>query len=348
MGLSPRLADLDYVDWLLEGGAWRGPPIAMTASRAHHILVVDDEQVNLLLLSRRLAQRGYEVSTAGSAEEALHIIHTNRPDILLLDIFMPKVSGVDLLRKLRESEGTSSLPVILVSALGDTSHIVRGLEEGANDYVTKPVNQPILVARIEALLRSSAMVRRLEVQTEILARLAAYDELTGVYNRRSLFHALENEMSRSGRYGRDLGVVLFDIDHFKVINDACGHAAGDAILRAVAQRALDALRSCDTLCRYGGEEFCAILPETNATGALRAAERVRIAVEIDPFDGAGQPLQVTVSAGIAAWKGVRGGDMPDLLACADRALYRAKHAGRNRVHLYDEAADGQVPATATT
>jgi diguanylate cyclase (GGDEF)-like protein len=320
----------------------------MTGSRAHHILVVDDEQVNLMLLSRRLAQRGYEVSTAGSADEALHLITTNRPDVVLLDIFMPKVSGVDLLRKLRESEATNSLPVILVSALGDTSHIVRGLEEGANDYVTKPVNQPILVARIEALLRSSAMVRRLEVQTEILARLAAYDELTGVYNRRSLFHALENEMSRSARYGRDLGLVLFDIDHFKGVNDARGHAAGDAILRSVAQRALDALRSCDTLCRYGGEEFCAILPETNAAGAVRAAERVRVAVELDPFDAEGHVVKVTLSAGIAAWKGTRGGDLPDLLACADRALYRAKHAGRNRVHLYDEVVDSAAPATCTT
>jgi DNA-binding response OmpR family regulator len=149
----------------------------MTATRPHHILVVDDEPVNLTLLSKRLAQRGYQVSTAESADQALAVINADRPDIVLLDIFMPKVSGVDLLRTLREAEPTKALPVILVSALGDTSHIVRGLAEGANDYVTKPVNQPILVARIEALLRSSAMVRRLEVQTEILSRLAAYDEL---------------------------------------------------------------------------------------------------------------------------------------------------------------------------
>src|SRR5438309_188260 len=128
----------------------------MTATCAHHILVVDDEPVNLTLISRRLAQRGYEVSAAESAEQALSIIQTNPPDLVLLDIFMPKVSGVDLLRTLRQSEATASLPVILVSALGDTSHIIRGLEEGANDYVTKPVNQPILIARIEAPLRSSA------------------------------------------------------------------------------------------------------------------------------------------------------------------------------------------------
>ncbi len=316
----------------------------MTATRAHHILVVDDELVNLTLLSKRLRQRGYEVSAAESAEQALTIIQTNRPDLLLLDIFMPKVSGVDLLRTLRQSEATASLPVILVSALGDTSHIVRGLEEGANDYITKPVNQPILVARIEALLRSSAMVRRLEVQTEILSRLAAYDELTCVYNRRSLFHAFENEVSRSARYGRDLSILLLDIDHFKKVNDEHGHAAGDAVLRAVAQRVLGALRSCDTLCRYGGEEFCAILPETNGTGAVRAAERVRYAVECSPFEVGSTGLTVTVSVGTSAWKGTRGADPPDLLLMADRALYVAKRDGRNRVHLYDESTDGQAPA----
>jgi diguanylate cyclase (GGDEF)-like protein len=315
----------------------------MTATRPHHILVVDDEPVNLTLLSKRLAQRGYQVSTAESADQALAVINADRPDIVLLDIFMPKVSGVDLLRTLRESEPTKALPVILVSALGDTSHIVRGLAEGANDYVTKPVNQPILVARIEALLRSSAMVRRLEVQTEILSRLAAYDELTGVYNRRSLFHALENEVSRSGRYGRDLSVLLLDIDHFKSVNDEYGHPLGDVVLRAVAQRAFEALRSCDTLCRYGGEEFCAILPETNATGGVRAAERVRLAVECTPFQVNDKALTMSVSIGVSAWKGARGDKVPDLLAAADRALYVAKNAGRNRVHLYDEEVDGEVP-----
>jgi two-component system, cell cycle response regulator len=315
----------------------------MTATGPHHILVVDDEPVNLTLLSKRLAHRGYQISTAASADEALAIINASRPDLVLLDIFMPKVSGVDLLRTLRENEATASLPVILVSALGDTAHIVRGLAEGANDYVTKPVNQPILLARIEALLRSTDMVRRLEVQTEILSRLAAYDELTGVYNRRSLFHALENEVNRSARYGRDLSVLLLDIDHFKIVNDLHGHAAGDVVLHAVAQRIVEALRSCDTLCRYGGEEFCAILPETNATGAVRAAERVRLAVECAPFETAEKTLAVTVSVGIAAWKGSRGAQIPDLLAGADRALYVAKHSGRNRVHLYDDVSDGQVP-----
>src|SRR5262245_50766586 len=118
-------------------------PIAMTATRPHHILVVDDEPVNLTMLSKRLAHRGYEISTADSADAALAIIQSNRPDLVLLDIFMPLVSGVDLLRTLRQNEATSGLPIILVSALGDTAHIVRGLAEGANDYVTKPVNQPI-------------------------------------------------------------------------------------------------------------------------------------------------------------------------------------------------------------
>jgi diguanylate cyclase (GGDEF)-like protein len=305
-------------------------------TRTHHVLVVDDEPVNLAMLEKRLAQRGYRVSTALLAEQALTIIENDRPDLALLDIFLPKVSGLDLLRTLRGREATQTLPVILVSALGETSQIVRGLEEGANDYVTKPINLPVLLARMEALLRSAATVRRLEVEAEILSRLAAYDELTGVHNRRSLFHTLENEVARSARYGRNLSVLLFDIDHFKKVNDELGHPAGDAVLRAVAQRALEGLRSCDTLCRYGGEEFCAILPETNAMGAVHVGERLRSSVESLPFEVSDSARTVTVSVGIASWKGSRDVEVPDLLAAADRALYAAKNAGRNRVHLAED------------
>src|SRR5688572_13466949 len=252
------------------------------ARKRSKVLMVEDSRVSLEVYAQRLTRRGYHVATAISAEEARVELDSSIPDLILLDVFMPKVSGFEFLRELRQSQKTARIPIILISALSDTQHIVEGLALGANDYVTKPIVMPILTARMEALLRSSELVRRLEVQTELLSKLAAYDDLTGVYNRRSMFHHLEAELSRCRRYGRSLGVLMADIDHFKRVNDDHGHLIGDQALRWVATTLQNELRSMDFLCRYGGEEFCAILPETNRAGAARAAERIRAALERQP------------------------------------------------------------------
>jgi two-component system, cell cycle response regulator len=302
--------------------------------------MVDDVRLNLETYGKALARRGYEVATATSAELARTEIAAQVPDIILLDIFMPKVSGFDLLRELRDDPKTGTVPVILISALADTQHVVEGLDRGANDYVTKPIVVPILIARIEALLRASALVRQLEVQTELLSKLAAFDDLTGVYNRRSLFHALETELSRSHRYGRTLSLMMLDLDHFKAVNDRHGHGAGDTVLRQVAQAVQSVVRTMDVVCRYGGEEFCVILPETNPAGAARAAERVRAAVEKNPIQTSVAELAVTVSIGVATWVPDGTEQLPDLLAEADRALLEAKRLGRNRVRVHDRSAAG--------
>jgi diguanylate cyclase (GGDEF)-like protein len=176
-------------------------------------------------------------------------------------------------------------------------------------------------------------VRRLEVQTELLAKLAAYDELTGAYNRRSMFHHLEAELGRSQRYGRCLSVLMLDVDHFKRVNDGHGHRAGDQVLAWFAQLLAAQLRSMDFVCRYGGEEFCVLLPETPAPGALIVAERLRAAVERSPFTSAGLSLSVTSSIGVATWDPAAARDVPDLLLRADDALLEAKRAGRNQVRV---------------
>jgi two-component system cell cycle response regulator len=230
------------------------------------------------------------------------------------------------------------VPIILISALSDTQHIVAGLELGANDYVTKPIVMPILTARMEALLRSSELVRRLEVQTELLSKLAAFDDLTGVYNRRSMFHHLEAELSRCRRYGRSLGVLMVDIDHFKRVNDEHGHLVGDQALRWVAGTLQNELRSMDFLCRYGGEEFCAILPETNRPGVARAGERLRLAIERQLFDEEGVQMSLSISVGGASWAAEDSTEFPDLLARADTALLEAKRSGRNQVRISSEDA----------
>jgi two-component system cell cycle response regulator len=304
-----------------------------TGRKRYRVLMVEDSRVSLEVYAQRLERRGYQVSTALSAEAARVELEKSLPELILLDVFMPKVSGFDFLRELRSQPRTATTPIILISALSDTQHIVEGLELGANDYVTKPIVMPILTARMEALLRSSELVRRLEVQTELLAKLAAFDDLTGSYNRRSMFHQLEAELSRCRRYERSLSVLMADIDHFKKVNDQYGHLVGDQALKWVANTLQNELRSMDFLCRYGGEEFCAILPETNRPGAVRAAERIRTALERQVFVIDGLSLSLTISVGGASWTPVGKQEIPDLLARADAALMDAKRAGRNQVRI---------------
>jgi len=311
----------------------------MSTHKRYRILMVEDSRVSLEVYAQRLERRGYQMATAISAEEARVELENGVPDLILLDVFMPKVSGFEFVRELRADPKTSRVPIILISALSDTQHIVEGLELGANDYVTKPIVMPILTARMEALLRSSELVRRLEVQTELLSKLAAFDDLTGVYNRRSMFHHLEAELSRCRRYGRSLGVLMVDIDHFKRVNDEYGHLVGDQALRWVATTLQNELRSMDFLCRYGGEEFCAILPETNRPGVLRAGERLRSAIERTLFAQSDVQLSLSISVGGASWSADGTAEFPDLMAAADAALLEAKRNGRNQVRVANE---GQV------
>jgi diguanylate cyclase (GGDEF)-like protein len=299
--------------------------------KRHRVLMVEDSKSSLEVYSHRLERRGYIVATAESADQARAEIAKMVPDIILLDVFMPRVSGFELLQELRKSPITTRVPVILISALSGTENIVAGLELGANDYVTKPIVMPILTARMEALLRSSALVQRLEVQTELLAKLAAFDDLTGAYNRRSMFHHLEAELSRSRRYQRSVSLLMVDIDHFKRVNDQHGHIIGDEALRWLVNTLQSELRAMDFVCRYGGEEFCTILPETDYVGAATAGERLRTAVERTPFKRAELEIPMTVSVGGASWHAM--GDIPDLLSRADDALYEAKRGGRNQVRL---------------
>jgi len=310
--------------------------------KRYRVLMVEDSRLSLEVYSQRLERRGYAVASATSAEEARQRLEEAQPDIVLLDVFMPKVSGFEFLRELRTAPRTSTIPVILISALSDTKHIVEGLELGANDYVTKPIVMPILTARMEALLRSAELVRRLEVQTELLSKLAAFDDLTGAYNRRSMFHHLEAELSRCRRYGRSVSVLMVDLDHFKRVNDSHGHLVGDEALRFVVTIMQAELRAMDLLCRYGGEEFCAILPETNHAGATRAAERLRAAVERSKFSHESVELSLTASVGGASWSNAAGNEVPDLIARADESLLEAKRAGRNCVRIATEAQPAEL------
>lgn len=295
------------------------------------VLIVDDESGNLDMLSRRLRRRGYDVVTASSAAEARKVMASQRVDVILLDIMMPQESGLDYLQDIRSKQATAHIPVILVSALDQTEDVVRGLSLGANDYVPKPINFQILTARLETQLKMGRLLRRLEEQNTVLNELAALDPLTGVYNRRMGEELFQKLIRGNVRTAHPLSVALFDIDHFKRVNDTLGHLAGDSVLKGFANRVSTYLRAGDILFRYGGEEFCTIFPETSHDRALQIASRLKEVINAEPLSHDNLEISVTVSVGVCTMVPELDSEARHWIEAADKALYAAKTSGRNRV-----------------
>jgi len=293
------------------------------------IVVADDDPDILFLVARVLEREGHEVLRASSGEEALELARASAPDLLLLDVSMPGMDGYAVCRELQRL-GAAAPPVIFLTAHAHTSARVTGLDAGAVDYVTKPFEPAELRARVRAALRT-------KTAKDVLVEEAARDGLTGLLNRAQFPHRVAELVSGARRHRRPLACLMIDLDHFKSVNDAHGHAAGDAVLTEVARRIEAHCRTEDVLIRYGGEEFLALLPDTDAEGAASVAEKLRQALEADPVmfapDGADEvEIPVQASIGVAWWES----DMIDgalLVSAADGALYRAKELGRNRVEL---------------
>ncbi len=290
------------------------------------ILVVDDETINIELLAE-LLEDDYDVSFATGGEQALALAASDQPDLILLDVLMPDMDGYDVCARLKQDVTTSGIPVIFITALGDTEAETRGLDLGAVDYVTKPISPAIVRARI----RNHIELKRAR---DTLARLATTDGLTGLANRRSFDDRLATEHRRLGRSGGVMSLILLDIDHFKLFNDTYGHLAGDDCLRQVG-RALQGVvrRPADLAARYGGEEFACILPETDAAGAATIAEQIRAAIAAlkIPHSASRTADHVTASLGVVTVTCVPDQAITDIVATADAGLYQAKEAGRNRV-----------------
>ena len=291
------------------------------------ILVVEDNPVTSEVLQRRLTERGYQIELAGDGEAALEAVRAGSFDLVLLDIMLPEMDGLQVLAEVRRDHQASDLPVVVLTVKEASEDVVEALRLGANDYVTKTVDFTIILARIEtqlSLRRITAKVRELAVR----------DPLTSLFNRRGFYELAEKEESRARRYKTPLHALVIDIDHFKAVNDIHGHEIGDRVLVQVAWRLRGELRASDIIGRWGGEEFVVLLPGIAAEGALRTAERLRAVVEAAPVEAGGKSVTCTVSVGVASYDNSCA-NLSDLLGHGDRALYAAKEAGRNRVWAHD-------------
>ncbi len=297
-----------------------------------NVVIVDDVLPNALLI-KGLVRRIDNVTamTFTDPVEALAWCEANRPDLIMLDYTMPRMDGVTFLTRFREVEHLTDVPVVVITAEQGQEALYSALDAGANDFLKKPVDHVELIARTRNMLRLRARQVELSEANEKLYVMATTDALTGVHNRRYFLEKTRHEIGRSRRYKNPLSLAILDADFFKHVNDNYGHAAGDAVLRTLAQRCVDQLRTVDIVGRVGGEEFGLCLPETPVENAYGAIERLRIAVAERPIDFEGTPIQVTVSLGLT---GFRADDDTDIIfRRADTALYDAKAKGRNRVVL---------------
>ena len=297
------------------------------------ILLVDDEPTQRLIVARLLKRAGYEVETAGNGREALAKIETGVFQLMITDWEMPEMDGIALCSAVRKSEAQAYIYTILLTARDSIENVVAGLQAGADDYLTKPVIEPELIARLNAGKRIVTLERSLRAANEENRRLSIIDPLTGAHNRRSLMEQLPREIERASRYGRTLAVIMCDVDHFKNINDTYGHQVGDEVLKWFVTRLQKGVRACDWVARYGGEEFLIVLPETNVSNAATAAEHLREQIASMACVVNGKEYSVTASFGVAGWKGNAplSASLDVLIGRCDAGVYASKAAGRNKV-----------------
>jgi two-component system, cell cycle response regulator len=308
---------------------------SITVETPPAILLAEDDPVTRMLMTRFLKKAGYEVDAVANGAEALDKMMKRYYPILVTDWEMPGMDGVALCKAVRSLQLDGYVYALLLTARDAKEHIIAGLEAGADDYLVKPVHEPELVARLNAGRRILALEHSLRAANERNRILSITDALTGAYNRRYLMEQLPREVERCRRYAYPLSVIMCDIDHFKQINDASGHAAGDDVLQQFVARVQRSIRSnSDWVARYGGEEFLIVLPETEFKSGVFVAEKMRAIIgSAAPFETRVGNVQVTASFGVAA-TGPNGPDLAlkveGLIKIADQTLYRAKQEGRNR------------------
>ncbi|MCC6426309.1 MAG: diguanylate cyclase [Phycisphaerales bacterium] len=287
------------------------------------VLVIDDSLDVHRLLRARLRTEEIEFREATDGAGGVKIAEEHQPTVILLDLDMPGMDGFEVLRVLKENPRTLQVPVIVLSGLQSSQDKVTAFDLGAVDYVTKPFDLTELRVRVRAAVKMQRLIR-------MLANKAQIDGLTGLWNRIFFNTRMAEELGRLSRREGNLALAVLDIDNFKSVNDTYGHPAGDAVIQGLAKLLVKECRHTDSVCRYGGEEFGIIMPDTSCTDAKNVAERIRAAFEQLSWPRHPE-RKTTVSIGVAAMAGTGALTPEALLEIADRNLYSAKHAGRNRV-----------------
>jgi len=299
--------------------------------RDKNLLVVDDTEINIDILLELLSD-SYEITVALDGPSALEIVEEEEIDLILLDIMMPNMDGYEVCKVLKSNEKTKDIPVIFITAKIDESSIEKAYDVGGIDYVTKPFKPKELLARIKTQLTMQELIQNLEATHKELKLLASIDPMTKLFNRRYFTTTAESMLDLAKRNEKELSILMIDIDKFKNINDTYGHPVGDNVIITLANKLLKHQRKSDVICRFGGEEFIILLPNTSLEGAKIVSEKIRADIEktVISLDKTTQ-LHFTISVGVSFIDVKNEPNIELAIKRVDKALYRAKENGRNRV-----------------
>jgi len=295
------------------------------------ILVVDDVKTNINILVDLLAE-DYDILVALDGKTALETVDEERVDLILLDIMMPLMNGYEVCKILKQNAKTKDIPIIFITAMSDEESIEKAYLVGGSDYITKPFKPRELLARVKKELQVQTLIQELEMSQEKLKLLASTDSLTNLYNRRYFSKVSEHILDLAKREDEPVSLIMMDIDNFKAINDTYGHQVGDEVLITLSNRLRESQRKSDIVCRYGGEEFVVLLPNTMLDGAKVVAEKIREDIEtikLHTLDN--KSISFTVSLGVSMVKIKEERNLEVVLKKADDALYEAKRSGKNKV-----------------
>ncbi len=299
------------------------------------ILVADDSPIYTALVTQALSSQPCSLLFARNGSEALEVFSQHRPPLVITDWEMPQLTGPELCQRIRKEFPDTYTYLMLLTSSINKETVVAGLTSGADDYLTKPFHAGELVARVGVGRRIIALQREVEAKNRQLQEMALTDALTGLPNRRAIDLWASHELSAAARHGFPVWLAMADVDHFKKINDTYGHAAGDFVLRGVAEILKKNMRSSNVCARIGGEEFLLILSHVERNNVEIAIERIRSILEQQDFRFADATIRVTASFGVAGFNSAHSADFSRLAAEADAALYLAKRKGRNRIEFSD-------------
>ncbi len=291
------------------------------------ILVVEDNLRDFEFLKRILESENYSIVHALDGEKAFSLLERESPDLIILDILLPGIDGFEICKRIRQNERFIISSILFFTSSGNIDNRLLALKLGASDFLDKGCDEREILLRIKNLLR-------FKQRYDDMVKLSVVDSLTHVYNRRYFQHRLLDEFERSRKYNRDFCCLIIDVDKFKEVNDTYGHVAGDMVLRKIAAILRRNVRVADILCRYGGDEFGLLLPETNLAAAYAIAQRMRVLVGKTDIGISERSVLLSISCGFSSLIENNAANMEELLTQADVALYKAKRAGRNQVCCY--------------